>query len=103
MEIVETFKNLPDRCVLNCNKEFDLVLFRWPAGKFLDFHYHQIGGCIFKVLLGSLLEFRQDQIQVLNSGQVHGIINQQGPHAIYALQDTISLHIYIKDRIDDVD
>lgn len=88
------------RIVIFSDKDIEIVLWNWSKGYKTENHWHPEGGCIFKIFSGRLLEFRKDTTKILLPGDISWIDNSQGQHCIYAAENSISLHIYIKKKYD---
>lgn len=81
----------------------EVVLICWKAGQQTPIHDHPAGGCWLSVLRGALEEttytVREDGPEKQGAQQLVGGTRgfqrgAEGVHAIRALEDTISLHVY---------
>ena len=86
---LERFKRHYDRGVkLIDNKYLRVVLIHWPSGKISSIHGHPAGGCVFRVLEGSVEELRYTNStapQLLATSQYHA-------GSMAYIDDTIGLH-----------
>ena len=99
-------KNLQSSAVLVDNDLMKVVLIRWETGKISSIHGHPEGGCVFKVLRGSVEELRYtkgDNPKLLASSTyqkdaVAYIDDNIGLHAVGNPFDeaAITLHVYTK-------
>ncbi len=90
--------------VLIDNKVMKAILISWPKSKTSDIHGHPQGGCVFKVLRGSLREFRYtpDELQKLlavsnyRKGGIGFINDEIGYHAVGNPFEipAVSIHVY---------
>lgn len=97
-------KNPATRHVLVQNDLLKVVLIHWKPGEFSGIHGHPKGGCVFKVLRGSLEERRYSpdaaqQLLAVSSFQRGGmayIDDNMAYHAVGNPNDVsaISLHVY---------
>lgn len=103
-DIKRILKNPETRHVLVNNPLLKVVLIHWKPGTFSGIHGHPKGGCVFKILRGSLEEKRyspeqtQQQLGVssLHSGSMAYIDDNMAYHAVGNPGNTsaISLHVY---------
>ena len=104
MEIERFLNNPQTNHVLIQNGLLKVVLIRWEPGKISSIHGHPAGGCVFKVLEGSVEELRyttNESPQLLSSSHFHkegiGYIDDQlGYHAVGNPYNTpaVTLHVY---------
>lgn len=97
-------QNPETRHVLVQNALLKVVLIHWKPGTFSDVHGHPRGGCVFKVLNGSLEEKRyttDESQQLISVSTLHRngmayIDDNMAYHAVGNPYDTsaISLHVY---------
>ena len=90
--------------VLVRNDFMKIVLIHWQPGKFSSIHGHAVGGCVFKVLKGSLVEKRyspdEEQqfmaISTFTKGSMAYIDDDMAYHAVGNPFDSsaISIHVY---------
>lgn len=90
--------------VLVKNDFMKIVLIHWQPGKFSSIHGHAAGGCVFKVLKGSLVEKRyspdEEQqfmaISTFTKGSMAYIDDDMAYHAVGNPFDSsaISIHVY---------
>jgi hypothetical protein len=103
-EVRRFIKNPVTRHVLVNNALLKVVLIHWKPGIFTSVHGHARGGCVFKVLKGSLEEKRYSTdesqrlmaVSTLQSGSMAYIDDNMAYHAVGnpAGTSAISLHIY---------
>ncbi len=94
--------------ILVQNTLLKVVLIHWAPGKFTGIHGHPKGGCVFKVLKGSLEEKRYSPdtsqrllaLSTLRQGSMAYIDDDMAYHAVGNPFDTsaISLHVYTPGR-----
>ncbi|WP_170110408.1 cysteine dioxygenase [Flavilitoribacter nigricans] len=94
--------------VLVQNDQLKVVLIHWPPGKFSSIHGHAQGGCVFKVLKGSVQEKRytpdERQHELATSRfeeqAMAYIDDEMAYHAVGNPYDepAISLHVYTPGR-----
>ena len=102
---VERFLRHPEtRHVLIEHDWLKVVLIHWQPGKISSIHGHPQGGCVFKVLQGSLEELRYTTdaspkllaVSTYQAGSMAYIDDRMGYHAVGNPFHTaaISLHVY---------
>lgn len=103
-ETVRFLNNPKTSHILVQNALFKAVLIHWPPGKFSSIHGHAMGGCVFKVLQGSLEEKRYSTdgsqqllaVSTFQRGSMAYIDDDMAYHAVGNPFNTsaISLHVY---------
>lgn len=103
-EISRFLNNPKTNHVLVQNELIKIVLIHWPPNKFSNIHGHVSGGCVFKVLAGSLEEKRYSTdesqrllaVSRLQNNEMAYIDDSMGYHAVGNPFDipAISLHVY---------
>ncbi|MCB9283567.1 MAG: cysteine dioxygenase family protein [Lewinellaceae bacterium] len=98
------FNNPKTGHILVKNALLKVVLIHWKPGQFIDVHGHPKGGCVFKILQGSLEEKRYNSddsrqllgISTLHSGSMAYIDDTMAHHSVGNPFDVpaISLHAY---------
>ncbi|MBK7408907.1 MAG: cysteine dioxygenase family protein [Saprospirales bacterium] len=104
VEAERFFQNPKTGHVLVKNDLLKVVLIRWEPGQSIDVHGHPKGGCVFKILQGSLEEKRYCpdgsgellSISTLRAGSMAYIDDDIALHAVSNPFDVpaISLHVY---------
>lgn len=107
-EVMRFVQNPETRHVLLHNALLKVVLIHWKPGTFSDVHGHPRGGCVFKVLNGSLEEKRYTTdgsqqliaVSTLHRNGMAYIDDNMAYHAVGNPYDTsaISLHAYTPGR-----
>ena len=99
-----------DRIVLWENDIAEVLLIRWPKGYVGRIHNHSAHGCAFRVMQGTLYEYRytdthpvklaSTNILAPRTNQTNMIHNDDGLHAISASKTdgAVSLHVYSPPR-----
>lgn len=95
-------ENYQRNYVHNSDK-FDIIVICWKAGQKTEIHDHPDYCCLLKVLDGKLTEdiyFNTNGLEyvstnVLNTGDIANKKGSRIVHKIIAVEDSISLHIYI--------
>ncbi len=83
------------------NTNFSLVLIKWNKDSSSKIHDHPDKGCIMRILRGSLkeetysLKLNKISINIINKDKIGYKQGKKILHKIIALEDTISLHVYI--------
>jgi len=85
------------------SKKFDIILICWKAGQKTEIHDHPNYCCLLKVIDGRLLEdeyYNTNAIEyvatnILTAGSIANKKGNSIVHQIIAVENTISLHIYI--------
>ncbi len=104
-EVVQRFLQNPGkRHVLVENELMKVVLIHWKSGEISSIHGHPKGGCVFKILQGSLEELRYTadaspkllSVSKYQEGSMAYIDDNMGHHAVGNPFDmpAISLHVY---------
>jgi len=93
-----TIRNLPPvtkttRKILYETKDISIVSFQWKKGYLLHEHDHH-GQCLYQVLDGKLIETRGNRYAGLLTPNNLKMANKGVKHAIMALEDSISIHVY---------
>ena len=89
-----------NRHIVENDNDLQVIVISWKAGQKTKIHDHPEGGCILRVLSGSLNEtiYRNDPSMVLNTtldtSELSYIDNSIGRHEIEALEDSVSMHVY---------
>jgi predicted metal-dependent enzyme (double-stranded beta helix superfamily) len=104
MEIERFIKHPESNHVLIQNDLLKVVLIHWQPGKCSDIHGHPAGGCVFKVLHGSIEEKRYTStanpeliaVSKYHKGSMAYIDDQMAYHVVGNPFDAsaISLHVY---------
>lgn len=107
-ELKRIVQNPETRHVLVHNALLKVVLIHWKPGTFSDVHGHPRGGCVFKVLNGSIEEKRYTtdgsqqliSVSTLHTNGMAYIDDNMAYHAVGNPYDTsaISLHAYTPGR-----
>lgn len=84
------------RITIHRDDNFQLMLLNWKKEYYTDFHNHPKNGCLLKVLKGSLLEYKQNDIIMVSQLQKNSISYNSNIdiHKIIAIEDSVSLHLY---------
>jgi cysteine dioxygenase len=90
------------RKIIYTNKNLDFYIIVWPPGSESGIHDHAAGGCILKILEGSLEEttfspnFEAKEVNQLFTNQHSIMTNKIGYHNIRNISNSMSasLHIY---------
>ena len=84
------------RITIHRDDNFQLMLLNWKKDYYTDFHNHPKNGCLLKVLKGSLLEYRQNEIIIATQLKQNSISYNSNIdiHKIIAIEDSVSLHLY---------
>ena len=91
-----------NRILLERTDAYDIFLLCWKKGQQTCIHDHPEGGCWMRVLQGALEEqivsypdLVQQSSQILRTGD-SGFKQGVSPlHSIHALEDSVSLHLYM--------
>ena len=98
---VENDGNYYEKYCLFENESFSLILIRWNKDSFSKIHDHPDKGCIMRVLKGSLKEetytpkLNLISTNLLKEDKIGYKKGNKILHKIIALQESISLHVYI--------
>jgi hypothetical protein len=101
MEKIENSDKFYEKYYLFENKSFSLVLIKWNKDCFTKIHDHPEKGCIMRVLNGSLKEESYSvklnliSTNILNENKLGYKKGNRILHKIIALEDSVSLHVYI--------
>ena len=104
IELNNFIKNPETNHVIIKNKYLKMVLIRWEPGDISKIHGHAIGGCVFKVLHGKIVEKRfsvENKNKLLSEGTYHKdhisyIDDIMGLHCVgnpYS-KPAVTLHMY---------
>ena len=84
--------------------DFSIVLIKWKKGSVTKIHDHPSKGCVAKLLKGKIKEESYDndggkikfsESKIVNENDIFIKIGSDTVHRIVALDDAISLHVYI--------
>ena len=78
----------------------ELVLLTWAKGDFIPRHYHPNTKCYFMILKGTLVEERcQGNFKIIEADNCFKYIEDcHGPHSVTAINDSVSIHLYINNK-----
>ena len=81
--------------------KYDVFLICWKAGQATNIHDHPSGGCLMKIISGTLLEENYRSTtgeflypRTLFAGNYAFKTGDLVVHRITAMEDTVSLHVY---------
>jgi len=83
------------------NENYSIILIRWNHNSVSKIHDHPNKGCVFKLLTGKLIEnCFNNNIDFLNNSilkkdDINYRIGKKILHQIIALEESVSLHVYI--------
>jgi len=90
-----------EKIYLSENKNYSVILIKWNHNSVSRIHDHPDKGCIFKLLKGKLIENCFDNNidflsnSILKKDDINYRIGNKILHQIIALDESISLHVYI--------
>ncbi len=90
------------KILLEGNEEYEIFMICWKSGQSTPIHDHPEGGCWMQVSQGALEETEYALPTLCPTGQHRMDVGSTGfkqgnavLHSIRAIQDTISLHLYM--------
>jgi hypothetical protein len=98
---IDGTNNFYDKFLLFENKEFSIVLIKWNKNTETKIHDHPSKGCVLRLLSGKLNEEIYTsklvflKTNILNLDNISYRIGNNIIHKIIAIEDSISLHIYV--------
>jgi hypothetical protein len=101
IEKISSENNFYEKYYLYENANFSFVLIKWKKDSSSKIHDHPDKGCIMRILRGSLKEetysLKLNKISeiILNKDKIGYRQGKKILHKIIALEDTISIHVYI--------